>query len=188
MTKIKVLIITIIVTHYCWGFANTDAQENMASNRPGDSRNFAEIEHNGLPPEPETEAQENLLGVDMDNDGVRDDIQRYIDLTYPDEVKVRLALEAVAKQYQLLLALAQDPDASFENATKMARHGECLDFLKGEKAADILAALQAEILNNKVRNLAYLNYTENLSGKIILGRPLAEWSKSCLFDVTAVNK
>jgi hypothetical protein len=138
----------------------------------------------GLPLDPGEYGKQNLLGIDSDADGVRDDIQRYIYFTYPNQ-KVRLALTEIAKQYQTLLMQANDPDAVFNNATKMARHGECLDFIKGEVAADILAALRAEILNTRERSLAYIKYNNNLSGEIILGRPLADWKNSCAFDIDA---
>ncbi len=141
----------------------------------------------GLPPDPGQAGKQTLLGVDSDTDGVRDDIQRYIYFTYPSEEKVKLALTEVAKQYQTLLLESNDPDAVFNNATKMARHGECLDYIKGEVATDILAELRAEILNTKDRSLAYIKYSNNLSGESILGRPLADWKNSCNFDVDAVG-
>jgi hypothetical protein len=143
--------------------------------------------NDGLPPDPGEYGKQNLLGIDSDADGVRDDIQRYIYFTYPNEEKVRLALTELAKQYQTLLMKANYPDAVFNNATKMARHGECLDFIKGEIAADIIAALRAEILNTRERSLAYIEYNNNLSGEIILGRPLTDWKNSCAFDVDTVG-
>jgi hypothetical protein len=117
----------------------------------------------GLPPDPGEAGNQTLLGIDSDTDGVRDDIQRYIYFTYPNEEKVKLALTEVAKQYQTLLLQADDPDAVFNNATKMARHGECLDFIKGEIAADILAALRAKILNTRDRSLEYAGKVPGLT-------------------------
>jgi len=42
-----------------------------------------------LPPDPGKAGKETLLGIDADKDGVRDDIQRYIYFTYPDDKKLR---------------------------------------------------------------------------------------------------
>lgn len=148
---------------------------------------ITEAGNNGLPPDPGEAGKQTLLGIDSDNDGVRDDIQRYIYFAYPNEEKTRLALTEVAKQYQILLMQVNDPDAVFNNATKMARHGECLDFIKGEDAADILAALRAEVLNTIDRSAAYINYSDSLAGEIILGRPFADWKNSCTFDVDAIG-
>lgn len=149
---------------------------------------ITEREDNGLPPDPGEEGRRTLLGVDSDDDGVRDDIQRYIHSAYIDDETVQMALTEVAKQYQALLAQADDPDAAFNHATRNARHGECLDFLKGEEAADILAGLKAEILNTRERSLAYIAYNENLAGEMILGRPLTEWADSCAFSVETTGE
>jgi len=135
-----------------------------------------------LPPAPGEEGKQTLLGLDSDNDGVRDDIQRYIYLTYPNDEKVRLAIMQIAIQYQGLLSQAEDSDAAFYHATKLARHGECLDYIAGEIAAEIIAALKAEILNTRERSTAYIKYNENLAGSIIIGAPLKEWKNSCNFD------
>jgi hypothetical protein len=148
---------------------------------------ITQLVDDGLPPDPGDAGKQTLLGFDMDHDGVRDDIQRYIYFTYIDDKKVKAALTEVAKQYQALLSNANDPDAVFENATKMARHGECLDFIVGEDAADILVSLRAEVLNTRERSIGYITYSDTLGGEIILGRPFTEWKNSCAFDVDAIG-
>lgn len=140
-----------------------------------------------LPPDPGEAGKQTLLGVDSDSDGVRDDIQRYIYFAYPDNEKVRVALTQIAIEYQGLLAQASDPDSAFNHATRMARHGECVDYIQGETASDTLAALKAEILNTKERSLAYVNYSNSLGGKMIFGAPLQDWKNSCNFDVDAIG-
>lgn len=140
-----------------------------------------------LPPDPGKAGKQTLLGVDSDSDGVRDDIQRYIYCAYPDDEKVRVALTQIAIEYQGLLSQANDPDAAFNHATRMARHGECVDYIQGEAASDTLAALKAEILNTKERSLAYINYSNSLGGEMIFGAPLQEWKNSCNFDVDAIG-
>lgn len=140
-----------------------------------------------LPPDPGEAGKQTLSGIDSDSDGVRDDIQRYIYFAYPDDEKVRVALTQVAIEYQGLLSQASDPDAAFNHATRMARHGECLDYIQGEIASDTLAALKAEFLNTKERSLAYINYSDTLGGEIILGAPLQNWKNSCNFDVDAIG-
>lgn len=141
----------------------------------------------GLPPDPGEAGMQTLLGIDSDSDGVRDDIQRYIYFTYPDNEKVRMALTQMAIEYQGLLSQASDPDAAFNHATKMARHGECLYYIQGRASLDADAALQAEILNTKERSIAYINYSDALGGTIIIGAPLKKWKNSCNFDVDAIG-
>ncbi len=140
-----------------------------------------------LPPDPGEAGRQTLLGIDSDSDGVRDDIQRYIYFAYPDDEKVRVAMTQLAIEYQGLLSQASDPDAAFNHATRMARHGECLDYIQGEIASDTLAALKAEFLNTRERSLAYINYSNTLGGEIILGAPFQNWKNSCNFDVDAIG-
>ena len=136
-----------------------------------------------LPPDPGKAGKETLLGIDTDGDGVRDDIQRYIYLTYPDDKKLRLGLTYYAIEFQGVLKDANDREAAYDHANKMARHGECLFYLKGRESIDICRALRAKILNTRERSIAYIKYSDNLGGRIISGAPRKEWKDSCSFDV-----
>ncbi|GJQ59646.1 MAG: hypothetical protein D8M57_06575 [Candidatus Scalindua sp. AMX11] len=138
-----------------------------------------------LPPDPGEEGKLTLLGIDSDGDGVRDDIQRYIYFTYPDDEKLRLGLTCYAKEFQGVLADADDRETSYEHAIKIARHRECLWYIKemDEDVIDILNALLAEILNTHDRSIAYITYSDNLRGKNIRRFPQKEWKDSCSFDV-----
>lgn len=120
-----------------------------------------------LPPDPGKAGKETLLGIDTDGDGVRDDIQRYIYLTYPDDKKLRLGLTYYAIEFQGVLKDANDREAAYDHANKMSRHGECLFCLKGRESIDICRALRAEILNTRERSIAYIKYSDNLCGRII---------------------
>ena len=82
-----------------------------------------------LPPDPGEAGKKTLLGIDTDGDGVRDDIQRYIYFTYPDDKKLRLGLTYYAKEFQGMLKDANDREAAYDHANKMVRHGECLFYL-----------------------------------------------------------
>ena len=175
---------------------NTDCDDTNAAVNPG----ATEIKKNGidddcnastpdddtgvnLPPDPGEEGKKTLLGIDTDGDGVRDDIQRYIYFTYPDDKKLRLGLTYYAKEFQGVLKDANDREAAYDHAIKMTRHGECLWYLKGEGSIDILNALRAEILNTRERSIAYITHSDNLGGRIISLAPRKEWKDSCSFDV-----
>jgi len=56
-------------------------------------------------------------------------------------------------------------------------------YLKGEEAIDIRRALRAKILNTRERSIAYITYSDNLGGRIIMSTPQKEWKNSCSFDV-----
>ena len=136
-----------------------------------------------LPPDPGEAGKQTLLGIDSDNDGIRDDIQRYIYFAYPDNEKIRIALTNIAIQYQELLPQADDREAATIHANKKARHGECLFWIMGERSGDVRAALKAEIMNTEERILAYIAYNKSLAGTVISGAPMREWKNSCTFDV-----
>ncbi|TLD40039.1 MAG: putative lipoprotein [Candidatus Jettenia ecosi] len=175
---------------------NTDCDDTNAAVNPG----ATEIKKNGidddcnastpdddtgvnLPPDPGEEGKKTLLGIDMDGDGVRDDIQRYIYFTYPDDKKLRLGLTYYAKEFQDVLKDANDREAAYEHAKKIVRHDECLWYLRGEESIDICSALRAKILNTRERSIAYIKYNDSLAGRIISLAPRKEWKDSCSFDV-----
>ncbi|MFH2091142.1 MAG: hypothetical protein ABIJ31_02155 [Pseudomonadota bacterium] len=138
-----------------------------------------------LPPDPGEEGKQTLLGIDSDNDGVRDDIQRYIYFTYPNEEKVRLALTQIAKNFQELLPVSDNPEIAHENVKKLYCSRDCLDYIKGgvRNAMDISRALKAEILNTEERSFAYIEFNNSLAGKTTTMVPFKERKNCCLFDV-----
>ena len=153
--------------------------------KPGGALTIQVLAENAvvLPPDPGEEGKLTLLGIDTDSDGVRDDIQIYIYFTYPDDVKLRLGLTYYAKEFQGVLADADDREAAYIHATQMARHGECLFHIKGRDSINICRAIRAEILNTRERSIAYITYSDNLGGRVIRGAPREEWKDSCSFDV-----
>lgn len=143
-----------------------------------------------LPPDPGEEGKQTLLGIDSDNDGVRDDIQRYIYFTYPNEKKVRLALTQIAKDFQTLLPDAADSDKALENVKKKNNSIICLYYILNKGIHENMkyqAALKAEILNTKERSFAYITFNNSLAGKTAHLPPSAEDKNCCLFDVDNVG-
>ncbi|MGH8488103.1 MAG: hypothetical protein ACREXS_04330 [Gammaproteobacteria bacterium] len=75
-----------------------------------------------MPPDPGEAGKAALEGIDSDGDGVRDDIQRYIALNFPDSAKTRAALTQQAKTFQSMLIGANDKSASMRNAMESGGH------------------------------------------------------------------
>lgn len=145
------------------------------------------FEGRSLPPDPGEAGKRTLLGIDSDGDGVRDDVQRYIYLTYPDDPKVQAVLIQFANEYQGILPQAGDRDAAYNHAIKFSRHMACLWYIKDEAAIKVSAALKSVVLNTRERSRAWISFSDNLGGQHIAGLPLKEWKKGCAFDVDALG-
>ena len=150
-----------------------DCQTEPPPDNPGNST---------LPPDPGEAGKATLAGIDSDGDGIRDDIQRYIALTYPDSRKTRAAL----KQFTLALhsAILESPDeeSALSNTELEARAGECLWYIHSEDAIIISNLLMAEYLNTLERSRAYLEYDSKLGGHVFGSKDLDTYKTSCTFD------
>ena len=141
-----------------------------------------------LPPDPGEAGKATLLGIDSDNDGVRDDIQRYIELNYTNSAKTRMALRQFSKAMNDALANAGDKRASINNAYKTGYAPECLFHIYRElegtarPAYKINDQLLAEFLNTQDRSTTYLNYNSQLGGEVFSSTPLKFQSRSCETD------
>lgn len=147
-----------------------------------------ELNNDGLPPDPGEEGLLTINGIDADEDGVRDDIQRYIALTYPNSLRTRTALTIISKGLQKALIEEDNKELSLNNATTLMRAGECLYFIRAvEEGADIETALEAEILNTEARTFAFVSFNEKLGGEIFPMVRIDQWKSSCSFDVDALE-
>ncbi len=137
-----------------------------------------------LPPDPGEAGKATLLGIDSDNDGVRDDIQRYIELTYPESARKRAALRQYAKAANDALEQADDKRASINNSYKMDRSQECSSFIWGSVIdfASESRKLHAKILNTQERTSTFFDFDDQLGGEVFSSSPIELWDRSCDFD------
>jgi hypothetical protein len=63
-----------------------------------------------LPPDPGEAGKATTAGIDSDGDGVRDDVERWIALSYPNSAKIRSALTQYSKAVQAPLLNPNDPE------------------------------------------------------------------------------
>ena len=142
----------------------------------------------GLPPDPGVNGKLTLVGVDADADGVRDDIQRYIALTYPNSAKTRAALTQYAKVIQAALLDANDKVKSVQHGEEVSKSSECLWYTLGSvDAAHKAGSLLREVaLNTDERNRAYFAYDDKLGGEVFEGTPYDQRASTCTFDVSVL--
>jgi len=137
---------------------------------------------NGLPPDPGEAGMATLEGIDSDQDGIRDDIQRYIALTYPDSQKTQAALRQAATALQIIILESPNEESALRNTELEARASECLWYIRPDKGYKIDDLLMAEFLNTLPRSRAYLEFNSKLGGHVFRGKDLDEYKTSCTFD------
>lgn len=115
-----------------------------------------------LPPDPGPAGMATLAGVDSDSDGVRDDVQRYIELTYPLSEKMRVALTqmAISLQRQVLDA----PSAALSKTDELlwSYAADCLSFITSTNDNDVAGLLNAKNIANGLQS-AVLNTPARLT-------------------------
>ena len=138
----------------------------------------------GLPPDPGLAGTLTLAGVDSDNDGVRDDVQRFIALTYPNSARTRAALTDLAKAMQNLLLDSSDAQQSINNSIALNHALECSIAITGLSAATETAkTLRSQVLNTVGRSQAYLIGDGQFSGQFYtLAQTQAQQQALCTFN------
>ena len=142
-----------------------------------------------LPPDPGPEGDETIEGVDVNENGVRDDIERWIGLNYRSSEKTRMALTQAYYPLQnfMIHARENDRDAVYNDMTVMQRAGECLDYIRPDDAHKLIEELKARVVNTSDRSYAYIDSSRILGGGSFPSAPFFKWNKSCTFDPDALE-
>lgn len=108
-----------------------------------------------------------LVGIDADHDGVRDDVQAYIDAKYPASTSIiRKLLRRQAVITQAALREAGDREASRTHVAEGIAIQSCLRAVVGSsEAKQIKDSLMNILLNTPERTRTYLN--RNLGSYIV---------------------
>lgn len=136
----------------------------------------------GLPPDPGAAGNATLAGIDSDGDGVRDDVQRYIGLTYPQSAKERAALTQAA------LAIQDELMGDSNGVKEVGDASDCMggtlmtsgaDVVGGKNAHDAYLALRVVVLNTPDRAKAFAQ-ADSQSGVVIrFSTPYAQQASRC---------
>lgn len=130
----------------------------------------------GLPKDPGEAGKATLEGIDSDNDGVRDDIQRYIALKFTDSAKFKALMTQHAKTMQSAILVADDKALSIEVAHEGSKDFACGRYIKWVVEPEnrpyrrrVVSEQDAYILNTMERSRAYIKYNSHLGGQIFKG-------------------
>ena len=137
----------------------------------------------GLPSDPGEAGKVTLAGVDSNNNGVRDDVERYIVLTVPESAKHREALKSYARTIQEGL-LSSTQEQSIAAGDKESRSIECFSYLgvrKQMKWREVLALM----FNTEARLNAQRDNLSRQSGQVYTSLPSDQYRTACDFNVEA---
>ena len=89
---------------------------------------LADVMGDNLPPDPGAEADKTLAGIDVNVNGVRDDVELAIFKEYPDSPRIRAALlqYALALQMEITLPVLNKETATASVEDSESRAGVCL--------------------------------------------------------------
>lgn len=128
-----------------------------------------------------TDDQLTLEGIDSDRDGIRDDVQRFITLTYskPEDKPLRSALrEYAAYQQQRLINSNNSMKVSLAVEYSKTAVG-CITYFQPTSAVDILLDIDAQILNTEQRSDAYITSEGWLGGQVFVSVPYESLPQVC---------
>jgi len=104
-----------------------------------------------LPPDSGPAGDEMIEGVNVNENHVRDDIERWIGLNYRNSEKTRMALTQVYYSLQnfMIHARENDRDAVYNDMYALQRVGECLDYIRPEDAHKLIKEMKARVVNKR---------------------------------------
>ena len=131
---------------------------------------------------PATPTTTTVAGVDANGDGVRDEIETYIDTTYPVAVQneTNRALRQYAKAVQASLIHADDSSLSVTHATERFRALECLMARRPSDFHPLFVELRARLLDTTARSNAYFQADSQVKATNIPLLPMNQWRTACL--------
>jgi hypothetical protein len=140
-------------------------------------------------PHPGEEGKKTLLGIDSDKDGIRDDVQIWIDKNYPPSTKpsTNLAAKQMARYSQLELELHADKEKVTPVHLKTLETLYCLVWINDE-GVHISKAIDGQMLNTRERIRAFMKVNSYFDGsntpENISGTKWDEMNKFCEFKAT----
>lgn len=127
---------------------------------------FQKLENEGKLPQ--LERTDSILGIDQDQNGIRDDIDAYIAKKYTDE-RQKKAVQQFAKNSQLKLAVNLDDEVALQASSHEADRATACVYrtFKSDPnidASDVIDEIGNITTNTKKRLQAYYKYSDALDG------------------------
>jgi hypothetical protein len=115
--------------------------------------------------DPGENGNKTLVGIDSDNDGVRDDAQRWINETYPNMPSTKLALYQVAKNTQDMILNSKNREHLRQvNAPEVSKSIACFSWVTSGNPKYSTSSLDSVLANTEGRVQARLEAESHFGG------------------------
>ena len=122
-----------------------------------------------VPPDPGHVGKATPEGIDSDQDGIRDDLQRWVYAVAGSDSAVKKTLTALAINYQKNVTTVQNDDEWIQNSYEFQRAITCLERQIGwKKTIDYTQILQARARNTLERSKIALKNDRSVEGHTVL--------------------
>lgn len=141
-----------------------------------------------VPPEPEQSANDaTVVGIDSNNNGIRDDVERWIAQTYPTSAKSRAVAAQGASVFQKTIRVGSKPEA-LQVEADMSRYTTCLLAVVNDGAQTLLRhrALKKEFINTPERFAAFDAYDTHLSGQVFFSKKDKSKEANCDVNIDSL--
>ena len=180
-----------VITPKAEGETTLQAKLNNQTTAEISVRVYKEINGHRLPPEPnKTLNDSTLLGIDSNNNGVRDDVERWIFEEYKEPIVQAVAMQN-ARAFGIILV---EPSRARETIKFSDALIECQSYYKYqdsrkiiERGTSLIKESRPLILNTRERNRAYYEYNQALSGGIYSLGDRNKYKGSCDFNETKIE-
>ena len=139
--------------------------KDSAGNSDGIGSRYFTV-NDGLPPDPGEEGKQTIKGIDSDNDGIRDDIQRYIAIEYTD-ADTRNALKDITIHLQNFISDKDNKDKTISYAKELNNSMASIFCARSSNGdvSEVLEDYYGQFLNTADRILAYNSAQSHLGGE-----------------------
>jgi hypothetical protein len=120
-----------------------------------------------VPPDPGSAGDATVAGIDSNNNGIRDDVERWIAQTYPSSAKMRAAAAQVALSFQdRVTSNGLTVNTAYQRAVIATNAMSCLiKSSEDTRVPDDLKGIMAAQLNTRQRTNAYISFESTLGSR-----------------------
>lgn len=126
-------------------------------------------------------SMEEIIGEDKNQNGVRDDVENFINSQSGISENVKAAMMQNAKAIQKALKVGGGPESK-EVAEEIFRAVQCMGKVTREQGPDWDSVLESKVVNTSARSQRYIEFNASLSGGLY-GAPSSRRRPSCDFEL-----